>query len=46
MCMDAVLEDMAVVDVTEEDTEDRIKWTRGGPLWRPLAGEAERRSLN
>ena len=24
--MDAVREDMAVVEVTEEDTEDRTKW--------------------
>ena len=26
--MDAVREDMAVVEVTEEDTDDRTKWRR------------------
>ena len=33
--MDAVREDMAVVEVTEKDTEDRTKWRwkirRGNP---------------
>ena len=38
--MDVVKEDMAEVDVTEEDTVDRNK---GNPLWRPLVGKAERR---
>ena len=39
-----VREDMAVVELTNEDAEDRIKWTMGNPPWRPLTGEAERRS--
>ena len=48
-----VREDMAVVELTNEDAEYRIKWTMGNPLWlphmgnplwRPLTGEAERRS--
>ena len=30
--MDAVREDMAVVEVTEEDTEVRTKWTRKAAL--------------
>ena len=39
--MDVVREDMAVVEVTEEDTEEQMKMEN--PLWRPLTGEAERR---
>ena len=35
---------MAVVELTNEDAEDRIKWTMGNPLWLPQTGEAERRS--
>ena len=44
--MDAVREDMAVVEMTEEDANDtdRTKMEVGNPLWRPLTGEAERRS--
>ena len=37
--MDAMREDMAVVEVTEDDAEDRTEWR----LLRPLTGEAERR---
>ena len=37
--MDAMREDMAVVEVTEEDAEDRTEWR----LLRPLTREAKRR---
>ena len=43
-CIDAMREDMAVVEVTEEDAEDRNKWRRKNSQLRPLIGEAERRS--
>ena len=36
--MDVVKEDMAEVEVTEEDTEDRNNWR-----WKTLMGKAERR---
>ena len=45
LIMDAVSEeDMAVVEVTKEDAEDRIKrrW-KIRCTWRPITGEAERR---
>ena len=41
--MDVVKEDMAEVEVTEEDTVDRNNWRRLNPLWRLLMGKAERR---
>ena len=31
----------AVVEVTEEDAEDRSKWRRDNPLWQPLMREAK-----
>ena len=40
--MDVVKEDMAEVEVTEEDIEDRNNW-RKNPLRRPLVGKGERR---
>ena len=45
--MDAVSEDLAVVEVTEEDAEEDIEMEN--PLWRPLSGDTEkrrRRSIN
>ena len=39
--IDAVKEDMTVVQVTEEDAEDRTKMEMGNPVWRRLPGEAE-----
>ena len=39
--MDAVSEDLAVVEVTEEDAEEEIEMEN--LLWRPLSGDAERR---
>ena len=41
--MDAVREDMAVVEVTEEDAE--YLGTNENPLWRPLTGQLKRRRL-
>ena len=41
--MDVVKEDMAEVEVTEEDTVDMRNWKKENPLWRPLMGKAERR---
>ena len=46
MYMDAVREDMAVVEVTEEDAEDRTKWRWKISIWSYLLSlmeEAERR---
>ena len=40
--MDAVREDMAVVEVTEEDADDRIKRTEN-LQWQSLTGAAEKR---
>ena len=39
--MDAVREDMAVVEVTEEDVEDWTKMQMGNQQWRHLTAEAE-----
>ena len=39
--MDAVREDMAVVEVTEKDAKDQMQMEN--PLWQPLTVEAERR---
>ena len=36
-------EDMAEVEVTDEDTEDRNNWKGKNPLWRTLVGKAESR---
>ena len=44
--MDAVREDVAVVDVTKEDAEDRTTIMESeSPLWRSLMREAERRRV-
>ena len=41
--MDAVKEDMQIVGVRVEDTENRVKW-KTDSLWRPLKkGKAVRR---
>ena len=37
--VDVVKEDMAEVEVTEEDTEEPLEMEN--PLWRPLMGKAE-----
>ena len=44
--MDAVTvrEDMAVVEVTKEEADDRKKIEMENPLWQPLTGEVKRRS--
>ena len=42
-CVDAVREDMAVAEVTEEDTEGKEQLEMENPLWRPPKGEAKRR---
>ena len=44
--MDVVKEDMAEVEVTEEDTEDRSNWRWKNPLWRPLMGKSRKRKKN
>ena len=46
-CMDVLKEDMAEVEVTKEDTENRNNWVEmENLLWRPLMGKAEiRRAL-
>ena len=41
--MDAVRENMAVEEVTEEDAEVRNEWRWNIWLWRLVKGEAERR---
>ena len=38
-----VKEDMAEVEVTEDDTVDKKQLEKENPLWRPLKGKAERR---
>ena len=43
-CMDAVREDAAVVEVTEEDAESRTKWMDKW-LWRPLKPKVEEDNL-
>ena len=46
-CMDALRENMAVVEVTEKGAEHRNRWrSMEHPLWRSLKGEAKRRRLN
>ena len=43
--MDAVREDMAVVEVTAEDANDRTNINGDkNPQWRPVMGEAKRRT--
>ena len=39
--MDVVKEDMAEVEVTEEDADDRSNWRN--PLWRPLMGKSRKK---
>ena len=43
--MDVVKEDLAEVEVTDEDIRKIGKLETEKPLWRPLMGKAERRKI-